>query len=183
MQRSAFFPSPIPHTVPPSYPWPLPPYSVHADIHFSIWSPLPVTSEQVGNGCNTAGRQVELESILHRGPSEHDASHRKSWFGFCLYTRDTAAVPHFLLVAPKSQHSNAGIWSFEKKKKSSVFTIMTQDVRVCAEARSWEENMFGVLEYTHTLSVCMFVHLLTCIKAMKTRIRFLFQAAFFKKWK
>lgn len=108
-----------------------------------------------------AGRQVKSERILHRGPSEHDASHwKKLILILSIHTRHHGSAP-LSLVVPKTAFN---CWFGLLRKLH--FAIMKQSACV-STANVKGRKCVSVLVYMHTLAACIVVHLVTCIKAIK----------------
>lgn len=143
MQRSPFFPPSMPHRA-TTTPRPLPPHSVHGNIHFSFYSPPLRHLTAAGSDCDMAGRRVQLECALRRGPNpKHDACTLKILVVILsIHTRHYGCAPLSLVVLKTALKCRCGLL------RKLHLAIMKQSTCVCARA-CMRQSM-------HTLVVCMF---------------------------
>lgn len=131
-----------------------------------------------------AGRQVKPESILHRGPSEHDAgTHWEKKGGekkgliliSSIHTRHRGCAPLSLVASKASIQTLVCQLHLAIMKQSRTCVLRTRGVR--------RRKRACALACLYSLDARMFVHLQICIKGptkkgKSTFIRFLCQAAF-----
>lgn len=148
---------------PPSQPPrpPLPPHNVHSNIHFSFCSPFPATSLQLAATATWHGDRLNWKVFCTEGHQSMTLHTEKADSDFVNSHETPWLCPTFISCAENS--IQILVWSFEK----APFSDNENNLRVCADACVRGRKCVCVIVYMHTFAMCMFVHLLTCIKGIK----------------